>query len=141
MHRSVSRGVLGGGPSVTVGGAFTRSHSKAAIDMRQVVPLLNQWTGNHVWISGNIIARQTSTFESCLKVDFFLNVRMLFIWWTQRLRRLNTSVRVCNWLKLCSQIFCVWYYSALCTSHHLWSCNLACKWRVLVFSTFLNLHY
>lgn len=45
----MSPGVLGGGPSVTVGGAFTRSHSKAAID-RIVVPLLNQGMGKHVCV-------------------------------------------------------------------------------------------
>lgn len=33
-------GVLGGAPLVTMGGAFTRSHSKAAIDMSEVVLLL-----------------------------------------------------------------------------------------------------
>lgn len=61
-----------------------------------------------------------------------INVRMLFIWWTRRLRRLTTSLRVYNWLKWCSQLLCVWCYSAPCTSHHLWSCNLACKWRVVI---------
>lgn len=33
-------GVMGGAPLVTVGGAFTRSNSKAAIDMSQAVLLL-----------------------------------------------------------------------------------------------------